>query len=479
MLRIKNYFNEIYLHIYLENGQFQDDVLETDFAKDIIDFVLDFNEEKYRDDNMRRKINGIFPYNANILSKEGSLDEDHLATVRELAIFEDQKMKLFYNHSKERYDQIKFICLKPFNITVERLPKLEIPVSPLLKIINNQYIQLSINFPDVYQEVNNQRKYITNNFKSNMDFYENTIHLDDKVSKLSGSSNLIPFLGVSFFYGKELQEVLLTIVDRYFKYDTQSYNMRCLYGLRKGNLSKKLIDKFINFDRDSYFIKSRTIPNFSNPEIKDSLWYFSPSTTLIAISDLSELERSFIYSRVIEEFAGRMYILNYSTLNNINTNNIEILIERKKELVKLSEQRLLYKNSANVLKDILDYLFLKIYNIDNLIDLTSEKIDLELTISESKKNDINSQLQNTLGVLSLLLSTSPIYEFIVKPTIILLLDSINTLLVHFYKVKIQYRQYDNIITLFGFILTLLILYRILRNILPNLKSLIYNRKKRS
>ncbi|MDX5038990.1 hypothetical protein, partial [Streptococcus suis] len=127
----------------------------------------------------------------------------------------------------------------------------------------------------------------------------------------------------------------------------------------------------------------------------------------------------------------------------------------------------------------LDYLFLKIYNIDNLIDLTSEKIDLELTISESKKNDINSQLQNTLGVLSLLLSTSPIYEFIVKPTIILLLDSINTLLVHFYKVKIQYRQYDNIITLFGFILTLLILYRILRNILPNLKSLIYNRKKRS
>lgn len=161
--------------------------------------------------------------------------------------------------------------------------------------------------------------------------------------------------------------------------------MRCLYSLKNNNLSRTLIDKFINLDRDSYFIRSKSIPNFANPDEKDSTWFFSPSTTLISNGNQEEREKSYVYSRVIEEFSGQMYILNYSTLNNIDSNNISALINRKKELIKLSDQRLLYKNSVNILNDILDFLFLDIYNINNLITLTSEKINLHLEISESKK----------------------------------------------------------------------------------------------
>ncbi|HEL2164714.1 TPA: hypothetical protein TZC38_001584 [Streptococcus suis] len=477
MLRFKKYYNEIYLHIYLENGKFKKDVLEEDFSKKIIDFTLDLNEERYRDDIMNRKIHGVFPYNKSRLDKEESLDEDHLATVKELAIFENQKIDLFYNHTIDRYDTIKYICLKPFNIHIERLPDKEFPVSPLIKIINDQYVHLSINFIDIYYLDKGRRKYETNNYKSDLDFYENTIHLDDKVSKLSGNSTLIPFLGNSFFYGKGLQEVLLTIVDRYFTYESQSYNMRCLYSLKKNNLSRTLIDKFINLDRDSYFIRSKSIPNFANPDEKDSTWFFSPSTTLISNGNQEEREKSYVYSRVIEEFSGQMYILNYSTLNNIDSNNISALINRKKELIKLSEQRLLYKNSVNILNDILDFLFLDIYNIDNLITLTSEKINLHLEISESKKNDDNFQLQNSLAIISLLLSASPIYEFIIGPVIILLMDGVNLILNHYDKKEISYESVDNLITLFGFIITFLIVYRILKIIFPNLNLRILKSRK--
>ncbi|MGT2756095.1 hypothetical protein [Streptococcus ovuberis] len=242
--------------------------------------------------------------------------------------------------------------------------------------------------------------------------------------------------------------------------------------LKKNNLSRNLIDKFINVDRDSYFIKSKSIPNFANPNAKDSLWIFSPSTTLITIDNQEEREKSFIYSRVIEEYAGQMYILNYSTLNNIDSNNISALINRKVELIKLSEQRLLYKNSVNMLNDILDYLFLDIYNIDSLIILTSEKINLHLAMSESQKNDDNFQLQNSLAIISLLLSTSPIYEFVVAPLIILLMDGVNLILNHWNKEKISYESLDNLLTLFGFILTFLVVYRFLKIIFPNLNLLI-------
>ncbi|HFU4012766.1 TPA: hypothetical protein ACGO3F_001801, partial [Streptococcus suis] len=56
-------------------------------------------------------------------------------------------------------------------------------------------------------------------------------------------------------------------------------------------------------------------------------------------------------------------------------------------------------------------------------------------------------------------------------------DGVNLILNHYVKKEISYESVDNLITLFGFIITFLIVYRILKIIFPNLNLRILKSRK--
>lgn len=230
---------------------------------------------------------------------------------------------------------------------------------------------------------------------------------------------------------RNIFDVALLFINLIFTYEGYLWFGRTVVSLDKPELSREEIEYLKNgfhYNGGNKLYDSELI-DFR--ESKDSKLYVFEHLTLT----LGDILESYLPAVILDQ---EILIVNTKLIVHSKSGDEEKPIEllnRKKELQKLRGQIDMKDTSILSFHSAMNYAMDKIFNVNNAIQRIDDLIEINFRRKEYQKYERDYVFQTIIGIVSVLLSLSAIFEFIIMPIYELRfnrsMDALDTLLNYF------------------------------------------------
>lgn len=327
----------------------------------------------------------------------------------------------FFSKDVDYLDEYSYFIFQPIVLELEKNPKYDYLIYPVVKVVNNEIVIVDFNY------------YPHDETETVGEFADRLLRIGDKIKSLKLPYTYFVALGLEMnkenaeFFNfesnesvlfnsedilvrdiRELAEVFLSMLLKYEKY---SWFGRTLISLDNPNLT----DEQIQFIRNGFEysennpLYDRKLINFS--EHSSSKFYVFEHITLT----LGDVLESYMPAAVLDEEIAILNtkIIVYSKV--ADDKSLDELLKSKKELHLLKQQISLKYSSILKVHTIMDYAINDLFKINDHIDRIDALIDNSFRQKEFTKAKRDSLFHFIIGFVSFVLSTSVIFDYIIKP----------------------------------------------------------------
>lgn len=361
-------------------------------------------------------------YTTNATLKIGGSDIDDFET-HYLAHISGEKLfrNFFFSKDDDYKDEYIYFVFQPIVIELEKNSEYYYRIYPVVKVVNKETVIVDFNY------------YPHDEAESVEEFAFRLLRIGDKINKLKLPYTYFVALGLemdkengelfnfeanesAIFISEdisvrdvhELAEMFLSMLLKYEKY---SWFGRTLISLDNPNLTDRQIQLIRNgFEyTQNNPLYDRQLINFS--EHPSTKFYVFEHITLT----LGDILESYMPAAVLDE---ELSILNtkmivYSKV--VDDESLDELLKSKKELHLLKQQISLKYSSILKAHTIMDYAINDLFKINDQIDRIDALADISFRQKEFTKTKRDNLFHFIIGIVSLILSMSVIFDFIIKP----------------------------------------------------------------
>lgn len=328
----------------------------------------------------------------------------------------------FFVQGKELTDQYDYFVFSPITLSTSSKKKCDLLVYPTIKVEDDEIVLVEFHwFPD-------DKKILAEDFVdmilrastplSDIKFpieYISALSLSydkntfEKLFFEGGNTFLASLTDISFRNVLDLASIFLSMLVKYEDYTWFSQNA---ITLDNSDVSESAIRLLLN-GLETNTTNSRYLTRLNDFSQWKQWHIYVSGGTLLSLGDIYELS---LPTSIISD---QLCILNAKLQGYMTAvdeeSTIKELLEVKRRLLKLRYSVQNKYNRVLMFHDIMNFAATTLFNIDHSINDVAELIDTfleEANVMESKHNTL---LQNVLASLSLLLSTSAVFEFILTP----------------------------------------------------------------
>lgn len=384
----------------------------------------DFNILRYKSDKIETsKVdfkNEDYQLNASF-STEGTdydnFEKHYITNITAERMFRN----FFFSKDDDYIDKCDYFIFQPFLLSLKKDSDYHYMIYPVVKIINLETVIVEFNF------------YPSGNSETIRDFVDKMIRMDDLISTIKLPHAYFSALGIEMNIDeaevfsfednestifkfedenlKNICDIAVLYLDLLFQHEGYSWFGRTVISLDRADLSRKEVE----------YIKNGFNSNFENKLYKNELINFSDSkeSKLYIFGHLT-----LSMGNILEEYIPAVVLDQEISIVNtklIVHSKIEDeqkpleLLEKKRELQKLRGQIATKYNSILSFHSAMNYAMDKIFNVNDAIQRIDDLIEISFRRKEYEKYERESIFQTVIGIVSVLLSLSAIFEFVVTP----------------------------------------------------------------
>lgn len=329
--------------------------------------------------------------------------------------------KLFFVDDWDFQNQTKYLIFEPILIGLQKNSRIY-RLYPVIKVINNETVITEFYYYPI-EEILSLSEFIQQKLELFDEIESFRIPAEYFIAQDWPFQHLLAerfdFEGFSttvyeYDFGEQSVQNLLSVATLFlgmlFEFEEYTYYGRTTIALDINHLTDDEINSIqtgiirSNFDS----IYKQEFQNFS--EDTATGLFILPSLTLTT----GDILETYIPALVIDE---EIAILNQSllTLSKLHDSDIEVLLQVKKKL-QLLKQKILYKYSRLlVVHTVMKYMNQEIFHLEEQINSIDNLIETAIREKEFQKANKANFFATVLGIVSVLLSSTAIFEYITIP----------------------------------------------------------------
>lgn len=410
----------------LYNGKLNEDII----TKLLITRALycyiddDFNILRYKSESVEEtKVefkNEAYQQSATFKTENADYDdfeEHYITNITGEKLFRN----FFFSKDDDYIDNYDYFIFQPFILSLEKEADYQYVIYPVVKIVNGEIVIVEFNFFPSDEE------------NSVYDFSDKLIRMQDLISAvklpytyfvaLGIETNIDEAEGFSFENNdsavfnlndeniRNIFDVALLFVDLMFTYERYSWFGRTVISLDRPDLSREEIEYVKNgfhYNEENQFYNSE-LTNFG--ESKNSKLYIFGHLTL----SLGNILEAYLPAVILDQ---EISIVNTKLIVHSKSGDEEKpleLLDKKRELQKLRGQIATKYTSILSFHSAMNYAMNKIFNVNDVIQRIDDLIEINFRRKEYEKYERDYIFQTIIAIVSVLLSLSAIFEFIITP----------------------------------------------------------------
>lgn len=328
----------------------------------------------------------------------------------------------FFRNGKELADQYDYFIFAPITVNVVNKKKWDLLVYPTIKVEDNEAVLVEFHwFPndeeisvDSFDDMVLRASTPLSDVKFPIEYisalslsYDK--HTFEKLSFEGGDTFLASVTNIGFRNVVDLASGFLSmLVD----YEGSTWFSQNSITLDNSDISESSI-RHLLYGLETNATNFRYLPKLNDFSQWRQWHLYVSGGTVLALGNIYELS---VPANIISD---DLCILNVKILGYMNETNewstISELLASKRKMLELRYSINHKYNSIMMFRDIMNYAATSLFNMDRSIEDITELINTLLEEADVAANTRNKILQNALAFLSLLLSTSAVFEYILTP----------------------------------------------------------------
>lgn len=327
----------------------------------------------------------------------------------------------FFSKDEEYNDKYKYFIFQPFIINLEKNSEYNYIIYPVVKIYNKEIVIVDFNYyPSEKSET--VEEFATKILRIGDEvrelklpfsyFSAMKIKVDEKKGEVFNfESNEEIVFNSSEIDIKNIFELAELFLNLMFKHEKQSWFGRTVISLDKTDMTNEQIQHIKNGFKyvETNPLYDEKLINFSE-HIESKFYAFG--NIILTLGDVVD---SYLPAAIIDE---ELSIINTKMIiysNSMEDASLEELLESKKQM-QLIKKQIIYKYlSILKVKTIMEYSINELFKINDQISLIDDLAEISFRQKDYIKEEKNKAFNFLIGLVSVILSMSVIFDYIIVP----------------------------------------------------------------